>query len=68
MHMSMSISSMASHFRIAAELWTMYMMMGPMSGKVTLSGPLFGTLLTLQPPKPVFEVHYKLMTACNLIL
>ena len=68
MHVSMYISNMTSHFRMATELWSIYMMMGPMSGKVTLSGPFVGTLLTLQPLKLALEVLYEVLTACPKIL
>ena len=46
----------------------MYMMMGPMNGKGTLSGSFFNTLLTLQPLKLALELHYELIPACHLIL
>ena len=68
MHVSMHISNTASHFRMATEIWSMYRMTGPMNGKVTLSGPFFNTLLTLQPLKLALELHYELITACHLIL
>ena len=67
MHVSMYISNMKSHFRMATKLWSMYMMMGPMSDKVTLSGPFSSTLLTLQPLKLALELHYELITACHQI-
>ena len=38
-----------------------------MIGYVTLSGPLFNTLLTVQPLKLALELHYELNTACHLI-
>ena len=68
MHVSRYISNVTSHFKIATELWSMYMMMAPMSGKITLSGPFFNSLLTLQPLKLVLEVHYELIRVCHLIL
>ena len=67
-HVSMYISKMTNHFRKATELWSMYVLMGSMSGRVTLSGPFVGTLPSLQPLKLSFEVQYKLVTACHLIL
>ena len=68
MHVSMYISNMTSHFRMATEIWGMYMMMGPMNGKGTLSEPFFNTRLTLQPLGLALEFHYELITACHLIL
>ena len=68
MHVSMYISNLTSHFRMATEIWSMYRMMGPMNGKGTVPGPLFNTLLTLQPLKLALELHYELITACHLIL
>ena len=35
MHVSMYISNMSSHFRMATEIWSMYMMISPMNGKGT---------------------------------
>ena len=61
MHVSMYISNMTSHFRMATEIWSMYVMMGPMSGNVTLFGPFLNALLTLQPLKLVLELHYELL-------
>ena len=43
-------------------------MMDPIYGKVTLLGPFFNTLLTLQPLKLAPQLHYELITACHLIL
>ena len=68
MHLSMYISIWTKHFRMATEVWSMYMMMGPMSGKVTLSGPFIGSLPTLQLLKLALEDHYRLMMTCRLIL
>ena len=72
MHVSMFISNMTSHFRMATEIWSMYMMMGTMSGKVTLSGPCVKPAgpcnVTLQPLKLTLELHYELIAACHLIL
>ena len=36
MLVSMYINNTTSHFRTATEISSMYMMMGPMNGKVTL--------------------------------
>ena len=68
MYVNMSIRNIASYFRIATELWSMYIMMGPMSDKVMLSGRFIGTLLTLQPLRLALEVPADLITACHLIL
>ena len=68
MHVSMYISSMTSHFRMASAIWSMYMMKGTMNCKVTLSAPFYNTLLTLQPLKLAFELIYELITAYHLIL
>ena len=58
MHVIMYISNLTSHFRMATEIGSMYRMMGPMNGKDTISGPLFNTLLTLQPLKLALELLY----------
>ena len=68
MHVSMYISNLTSHFRLATEIWSMYRMMGHMNGKRTVSGPSFNTLLTLQPLKLALELLYELIAACHLIL
>ena len=68
MHVSTYISNMTIHFRSATEIWSMYRMMGPMKGKVTISGPFFNTLFTLQPFKLDLDLHYELITACHLIV
>ena len=68
MHVSKYVSNMTSHFRMATELCSVYMTMGPMNDKVTLPGPFFNTLLTLQPLKLAPELHYELITACHWIL
>ena len=68
MHVSMYISSLTSHFRMATEIWGMYRMMGPMNGKGTVSGPFFNTLLALQPLKLALELLYGLIAACHLVL
>ena len=67
MHVSMYISNMTSQFRMATESWSMHRMMGPMNGKVTLSGLVSNTLLTLQTLKLALELHYELIIACHLI-
>ena len=68
MHVSMYISSLTSHFRMATEIWSIYRMMGPMNGKGTVSGPFSNTLLTLQPLKLALELLHELNAACHLIL
>ena len=68
MHVSMYISNLTSHFRMATGIWSMYRMMGLMNGKGTVSGPFFNTLLTLQPHKLAPELLYELIAACHLIL
>ena len=68
MHVSMYISNLTSHFRMATEVWSMYGMMGPLNRKGTVSGPFFNTLLTLQPLKLALELLYELIAACHLIL
>ena len=68
MHVSMYISNLTSHFRMATEIWSMYRMMGPMNGKGTVSEPFFNTLLTLQPLKLALELLFELNAACYLIL
>ena len=68
MHVSMYISNLTSHFRMATEIWSMYGMMGPLNGKGTVSGAFFNTLLTLQPLKLALELLYELIAACHLIL
>ena len=61
MHVCMCISNMRGHFRMATEIWGMYMMMSPMSGNAPLWGPSLNNPLTLQPVKLAVEVHYKLL-------
>ena len=68
MHVSMYISNLTSHYRMATEIWSMYRMMGPTNGKGTLWGSFFNTLLTLQPLKLALEHLYELIAACHLIL
>ena len=68
MHVSMYISNLTSHFRMATEIWSMYGMMGPLNGKGTVSGHFFNTLLTLQPLKLALELLYELIAARHLIL
>ena len=68
MHVSMYISNLTGHFRMATEIWSMYRMMGPVNGKGTVSGPFFNILLTLQPLKLALELLYELIAACHLIL
>ena len=67
MHLGMYISRMTSHFRMATDIRSIFMMMGHMNGNVTLSRPFFNTLLTLQPLKLALELHYELIRACHLI-
>ena len=68
MHVSMYISNLTSHFRMATEIWSMHRMMGAINGKGSVSGPFFNTLLTLQPLKLALELFYELIAACHLIL
>ena len=67
MHVSMYISNLTSHFRMATEIWSMYGMMGAMNGKGTVFGPFFNTLSTLQPLKQAVELLYELIAGCHLI-
>ena len=68
MYVGMYISNLTSHFRGATEIWSMYRMMGPMNGKITVSGPFFNTLPPLQPLKLALDLFYELLAACHLIL
>ena len=68
MHVCMYITNMTSHFRMATQLSSIHVMVDPMSGKATLSGPFISPLLTLQPLKLALKVLYEVVRSCHLIV